>query len=317
VAVLGATGRHYTPTASDLGQPISVAVTATRPGYLTSMVTSASTNATLPGVIRSTTTPEVRGTPMLGRTLHATSGGWSITPDTISYQWYAGSTAIPGATGTSYDPTADVAGQRIHVRVTAAAAGYTPLAVDSPGTHRVVLGVATLEKPTISGTAVLGRTLHAHVASFAPLTATPHFRWYRGAQPIHGARQATYVVRPGDVRHHLRVVVTVREQNWTSAQRRSLATDPVRTVPTLVVHTSVRAGRVDLSLDVTAPGLPSPSGNARALLRSRGLGRFHVKDGHGSLRLALLSPGTHRLTVVYHGGTHQTATRTQVTVTVP
>jgi surface antigen len=315
--VLGATDRTYTPRALDLGKPISVEVIAVRPGYLTAMVTSPDTGDTLAGVIRSTKAPEVSGKPMLGDTLQATSGDWSVTPDTISYQWYAGSTPIAGATGTSYDPTAADAGQRLHVRVTAAAAGYTTLAVDSASTDRVMLGVTTLEKPTISGKAVLGRTLHAHVPAFTPSSATPHYRWYRGADPIHGARDATYVVRRGDVRHHLRVVVTMKAQNWTATQRRSLPTESVLTRPTLVATTTFRAGRVHLTLDVHTPGLASPTGDARVTLRSRGLGRLHVKDGRGSVRLALLAPGTHRLTVVYHGGVHQTRARTHVTVTVP
>jgi surface antigen len=315
--VLGATDRTYTPRALDLGKPISVEVIAMRPGYLTAMLTSASTAATLAGVIRSTTRPLISGKPMLGHTLHATGGGWSITPDTISYQWYAGSTPIAGATHSSYAPTAADAGHRIHVRVTAAAAGYTTLAVDSASTERAVLGVTSLEKPTISGKAILGRTLHARVSSFAPTSATPHYRWYRGDQPIRGAREATYVVRPADVRHHLRVVVTMKAHHWTSTQRRSLGTDSVLTVPTLVAHTTFEGGRVQLTLDVHTPGLASPSGDARVLLKTRGLGRFHVTDGRGSVRLALLAPGTHRLTVVYHGGVHQTSARTHVTVTVP
>ena len=317
VSVPGATSRSYTPAATDLGKPVAVEVTAMRPGYLTSLLTSAPTEAVVPGVIESTTAPQVSGTPMLGHTLHATSGAWSITPDTISYQWYAGTKAIAGASGASYDPTSGVAGHRIHVRVSAAAAGYTTLSVDSASTTRVVLGVATLEKPTISGRPVLGRTLHARVASFAPSTATPHYRWYRGAQPIRGARDATYVVSPDDVRHHLRVVVTMRAQDWTSAQRRSLATGAVRSVPRLVVRTGFRAGRVELTLHVHAPGLTSPSGDVRVLVGSRGLGRFSVENGRGTIRLAALASGTHRLTVVYRRGADQTPARTHVTITVP
>jgi surface antigen len=315
--VSGATDRTYTPRPVDLRKPIAVEVIASRPGYLTAMLTSTPTDKTLPGVIRSTTAPEVSGRPMRGHTLHATSGDWSITPDAVSYQWYAGNKPIAGATRSTYDPTAGEAGQRLHVRVTATSAGYTRLAVDSASTDRVTLGVASLEKPTISGKAILGRTLHAHVPSFAPSSATPHYRWYRGSQPIRGAREATYVVQRGDVLHHLRVVVTMKAEHWVSRQRGSLATDSVLTVPTLVADTTFSAGHVHLTLDVHAPGLASPSGDARVLLKTRGLGRFHVADGHGAVRLALLAPGTHRLTVVYHGGIHQTAARIHVTVTVP
>jgi surface antigen len=317
VPVPGANARTFTPRAEDLAKPIAVEVTAIRPGYLNATLSSAPTAATLPGVIRSTTAPVVSGKAMFGQTLQATSGGWSITPDSVSYQWYAGQTPIPGATTSSYRPNAADAGARLHVRVTAASAGYTPLAVDSANTDPVLLGVITVEKPNISGKAVLGRTLHATVPSFSPNSATPHYRWYRGATPIHGAREATYVVQAADVRHHLSVVVTVKARNWTTGQRRSVATESVLTAPTLLAHAAFRAGRMHLTLDVHTPGLASPSGDARVLLGTRGLGKLHVKDGQGAVRLAQLAPGRHRLTIVYHGGAHQASARTHVTVTVP
>jgi surface antigen len=316
--VSGQTSRTFTPRPEDLGQPVSVEVVATRPGYLTAVLSSTATADTLAGVIRSTTAPEVTGTPMLGRTLHASTGSWSVTPDSLAYQWYSGRSPIVGATDPAYVPTWADAGHRIHVRVTATATGYTRLAVDSASTQRVVLGRATEEKPTVAGRAVLGRTLHAHVASFAPRTGTPHYRWYRGPDPIHGARDATYQVRAADVGHRLHVVVTMRAPNWTPVVRRSTATDHAVSVPTLDVTTTISNGRVHLQLDVHTPGFASPSGDARVLLGSRGLGRFLVLDGRGEQLLARLLPGTHRLTVVYHGGAHQTSTtRTHVTVTVP
>ena len=315
--VLGATSRTFTPRPQDLGKPVTFVIVAMRPGYLTAMVTSVATDDILPGEIRSSTAPGVTGVPMLGHTLHASTGTWSITQGGLAYQWYAGRTPIAGATDPTYDPTAADAGHRIHVRVTATAAGYTPLAIDSASTDRVVLGLATEEKPTVTGRAVLGKLLHAHVPVFAPTTATPHYRWYRGHQPIHGARDASYQVRPADVGHRLHVVVTMRAKNWTSVVRRSAATSSTRTVPTLTVHTTIRQGRVFLRLDVHTPGLASPAGRARVLLGTRGLGKFRVVDGLGSHLLARLASGHHRLTVIYHGGAHQTSARTHVTVTVP
>jgi surface antigen len=315
--VLGATSRTFTPRPLDLGKAVTVEIIAMRPGYLTAMVTSAATDDILPGQIRSTTAPDVTGVPMLGHTLHASTGAWSITPDGLAYQWYAGTKPVAGATDPTYDPTAADAGHRMHVQVTATANGYTPLAIDSASTDRVVLGRATEEKPTVTGRAVLGKLLHAHVAAFAPTSATPHYRWYRGDQPIRGAREAAYQVRPADVGHRLHVVVTMRAKHWTSVVRRSAATARALTVPTLEVHTTIRQGRVHLRLDVSTPGLASPAGKAHVLLGSRGLGKFRIVDGTGAHLLARLASGTHRLTVVYHGRAHQTSARIHVTVTVP
>jgi hypothetical protein len=315
--VLGATDRTFTPRPQDLGRPVGVIVTASRPGYLTAMVPSAATADVLPGVIRSTKAPVLTGHAVVGHELRATSGSWSITPDQITYQWYAGSLLKKGAIKSTYRPTEADAGHRIHVVVTAQSAGYTPEPVASNTSDRVVFGRATEDKPTVTGHPVVGRTLTAHVATFAPSTATAHYRWFRGDQPLRGARAATYVIRPRDVGHHVHVEVTYRATNWTPVTRRSVAVDGIRTVPTLHVRTTMRHGRVYLRLRVRAPGVSSPTGTARVLEGKHGLGHFDVVDGHGGTLLAVLPSGSHELTVVYHGGRRQKSARTTVPVTVP
>ncbi len=315
--VLGATDKTFTPRPEDLGQPVSVIVTASRPGYLTAMVPSAATADVLPGVIRSTKAPTLTGHAVVGHLLQATTGSWSITPDQITYQWYAGSILKKGAIKSTYRPTEADAGHRIHVVVTAHSAGYTPEPATSNTSDRVVFGHATEDKPTVTGHAVVGRTLTAHVATFAPSTATAHYRWFRGDQPLPGARAATYVIRPRDVGHHVHVEVTYRATNWTPVTRRSVAIHGIRTLPTLHVRTTMRHGRVYVRLRVRAPGVSSPRGTARVLEGKRGLGRFVVVDGHGGTLLRLLAPGTHELTVIYHGGARQKSVRTTVPVTVP
>jgi surface antigen len=315
--VLGEVARTFTPRPQDLGKPIAVEVTASRPGYLTAVVPSAPTVAVLPGVIRSTKAPTVTGHAVVGHTLHASSGSWSLTPEQVTYQWYAGSLLENGAINPTYRPTAADAGHRIHVVVTAHSAGYTPEPATSNTSHRVVFGRATEDKPTVTGHALVGSTLTAHVATFTPSTATAHYRWFRGDQPLPGARAATYAIRPRDVGHHVHVEVTYRATNWTPITRRSVAIHGIRAVPTLHVRTTMRHGRVYLRLTVHAPGVSSPGGTSRVLKGKHGLGHFDVVAGHGGTLLALLPPGTHQLTVVYHGGSRQKSVRTTVPVTVP
>ena len=55
--VAGATSKSFTPRPQDLGLPVTVEIMASRPGYLTALVTSQATAATLPGVFRSTKAP--------------------------------------------------------------------------------------------------------------------------------------------------------------------------------------------------------------------------------------------------------------------
>ena len=291
---------------------------ASRPGYLTALVTSQQTAATLPGVFHATKAPEITGRPMVGHTLHASSGSWSLGGVTLSYQWYAGASPIKGATEASYQPTADEAGQPIHVVVTASSAGYTSESATSTDTDRVLLGVADLAKPTLSGKAVLGHTLIAHVATFSPASATPHYRWMRGSEPIRGAHGATYTLRRGDVGHSVHVEVTMRALHWVPSTGRSLGSAQVRTVPVLHVHTSIRNGRVFLRLRVVSPGLAAaPGGSARTLRHHAQLGRFAVVAGRGGRLLAPMRAGTHQITVLYRGGSMETIGRITVPVTIP
>lgn len=313
----GATARTFTPRPQDVGKQVTVDVIASRPGYLTATVRSEKTAATLPGVIKNHEAPVVSGRAVVGRTLHTTDGSWSITPDDFGYRWYSGRHKIAGATGPAYVVSPAEAGHRIHVVVTARHAGYTPLSASSGDTDRVLFGRISFDKPALRGHAVVGRTLTARLTSVEPSAATAHFRWYRDSKPIRGAHSAAYDVQEADLGHRLHVVVTMDADHWVSRTKRSQATTAVKTAPRLHVRTSIRSGRVFLRLAVTSPGLSAPDGHVQVSRRSVVVGGFRVVDGHGSKMLARMRPGTHELTVVYHGGPLETVGRKTVTVRVP
>ena len=63
--------------------------------------------------------PEVTGTPAVGHTLTSSAGTWSAQPDTVTYQWFRGSTLLKGATGATYVVVEKDAGRRLDVVVTA------------------------------------------------------------------------------------------------------------------------------------------------------------------------------------------------------
>ena len=316
--VPGATSRSFTPRPQDVGKPVRVEVLASRDGYLTALVASPQTAPALHGLIHSTQAPEVTGRAMVGHTLHSSTGSWSLDAVTLSYQWYAGSQPIAGATDPTYRPTPADAGLRIHVVVTATSPGYTKRSAESTETDQVLLGHAAVAKPTLSGRAVLGATLRAHLATMTPSSATPHFHWFRGQDPIRGAHDATYVLQAGDVGHRIHVQVTVRARNWVSVSRRSVSTAQVRSVPVLHARTTIRHGRVYLWLRVVSPGLDrAPAGTARAWRGHQRVGRFAIVDGRGGRLLAPMTRGTHEITVVYRGGALEKAGRITLPVTVP
>jgi surface antigen len=311
-----ATAKTFTPRAADLGKKVTVEVIASRAGYLTASVPATSAAAVRPGVLHSHKAPVVTGRAVAGHTLRTTNGTWSLRPDSLRYQWYAGHTAIKGATRSAYTVTPSVAGARIHAVVTAVRAGYTSLAATSDRTKRAVLGRIEFGRPTIRGHVVVGHTVSAHVAGLKPSSATAHYRWYLDGEPIHGAHDESYDVQESDLGHRLRVVVTMRATNWTSRARHSLATS-VRTRPRLHPHLSLRQDRVFLRLVVRAPGLDAVDGRAKVWLGDHRVGMFAVTAGRGSRLLAAMKRGTHTLTIVYRGGAEETVARKTVTVTVP
>ncbi|WBU36827.1 hypothetical protein [Homoserinibacter sp. YIM 151385] len=79
----------------------------------------------------------IAGTPRVGSTLTATPGRWSVDGLRFGYQWLADGEVIPGAVERSYVPTAQQAGMRISVRLTATRTGYLPGTATSAATSAV------------------------------------------------------------------------------------------------------------------------------------------------------------------------------------
>ncbi|KRA32592.1 MULTISPECIES: ExeM/NucH family extracellular endonuclease [unclassified Nocardioides] len=88
--------------------------------------------------------PTVTGTARVGKRLTATPGTWTPAPTSVSYQWLANLTPIPGATGSTLVLKAAQVGKRISVRVTAKATGYLDALAVSAQTAAVVKGNVTL-----------------------------------------------------------------------------------------------------------------------------------------------------------------------------
>ena len=314
----GATARRFTPTAAELGRTITVQVTANRPGYLTAVVPSVATEAVAPGHIDSHQRPTITGTPRVGRTLHASSGSWSVTPGTIAYQWYADGARLDGAIDPTYDPTADDAGKHLTVRVTITSPGYDDATSESAPTSWVSLGVVGFATPPhVNGRAVLGQVLTTRLGAANPSTATPSYQWYRDHDTrIRGAHDATYTLRPADVGHRVHVLVTLHAEHWTNHHTRSQATRIVRSIPVLRIHDALRHGRVELRLAVRAPGIAAPTGRMQVTDHGHLVGHAPVVDGHVTKLLRRLNRGTHRL-VLHYAGPHQTNAHTLVIVQVP
>ncbi|WP_431796526.1 beta strand repeat-containing protein [Microbacterium enclense] len=118
----GATNASYLLVEADRGAQVRLAVTATKAGYTTLTRTSAA--KTILGVFTTTPTPSITGTLQPGATVTASTGTWSPTPDSFTYQWQRDGSAIAGATAKTYTLSTSDAGVDLTVTVTALKAGY-------------------------------------------------------------------------------------------------------------------------------------------------------------------------------------------------
>jgi hypothetical protein len=229
--ISGQTSRYYTPTTSDVNQSIWVRVTATLTGYATTTKDSAtvtvSANACVVGAAN------VSGTAKVEYTLTATAS--NVTPTECTgriYQWYRGSTAISGATASTYKLVAADAGYAVKVRITATGSGLTSGYKDSSA-YTVAKGTPTIGTVSVSGTAKVAYTLTASVSSYTPAGAAVTYQWYRGSTAISGATATTYTAQPADAGYAVKVRVTVAATGYDSLYKDSSAYTVAKGTPTI------------------------------------------------------------------------------------
>ena len=120
----GATASSYTAQPADLGSRLAVLVTGKRSGFMPATATSATTKPVAKGAApRASKAPAVTGAARLGSTLNASTGTWSASGTSFTYQWLRDGKTITGATSSRYKATTADVGKRVSVHVTARIAG--------------------------------------------------------------------------------------------------------------------------------------------------------------------------------------------------
>jgi secreted trypsin-like serine protease len=251
--ISGATNPTYLVSNRDLRRVISVRVTGTEPGYrlaFTSSQTSA-ISATMP--FSQSPTPTITGTPIEGHTLTAQTGAWDPQP-TFTYQWLSNNKPIKSAKASTYELKRTDFGNRISVRIEAKLSGYTTRTITSSQTDAISPGVPfdSTSTPTISGAAVVGRTLTASAGVWDP---EPNFsyQWLSSNKVIRGATGSTYVVRSADLNKPIRVRVTATRAGYAATSLVSAVTSRVaRTMPFSQSPTPTISGITILGETLTA-----------------------------------------------------------------
>jgi RHS repeat-associated protein len=219
--IAGATTSTYLPQASDVGNTISVVVTATN------VAGEASASSTITGTIAAappadTSPPTVTGTPRYAETLTASTGAWSGTPPlSYGYQWRRCNAAgaecanIASATNAAYVPNESDIGARLDVLVTAqntagegtAASAATQTVAPDPPTNA--------KAPAIEGTTQDGHTLTATAGEWTGAPSISFaYQWQRcdsaggACADLEGATGTSYLLGLDDVWSTVRVIVT-------------------------------------------------------------------------------------------------------------
>ncbi len=166
----------------------------------------------------STVAPVVSGQSVQGQTLSASTGSWSPTPTSYTYQWQrstdGGSTwnNISGAITSSYSVAGGDLNAQIRTVVSAINSYGTTVAPTTPVTIGSGAPAATTA-PTVSGHASQGQILSA-TSTWNPAGVSYSYQWQSSSDSgstwtnIGGATSSTYTLASSDLGNLVRVAVT-------------------------------------------------------------------------------------------------------------
>ena len=218
-AIGNATKATYALTSSDFGKKISVKVTASKPGYISSTRTSAATAAVGIGTLDLTTPTNITGTAAVGSKLTAHIATSPIA--VYTYQWWNGDAAIKGATASTYTVTPTDIGATLSVTATAKKTDFTTVPSRSAGVGPVVAGTLTVSTPTLTGTTKVGQKFTAKAT--ATSGALLRYAFYADDELVQLSTSSTYVTTFDVAGAHLTVKVTALKAGYTTVTSASSA----------------------------------------------------------------------------------------------
>ncbi|GAA2243921.1 hypothetical protein GCM10010413_53730 [Promicromonospora sukumoe] len=212
--ISGATKSTYTPTGADAGKTLTVSVLGSADGRIPTSTESAETSVIAVGD-PTASTPKISGTPRVGVPLRALAGSWT-SGTRFAYQWYANGTAISGATGFSFTPTASQRGKKLTVRLVGSRTGFANASRTSAASATVATGVFSQSAPVIIGLATPGAKLTLSRPQSAPTPSTVTYRWKLSGQSISGATGSSLTVKSAWQGRTITVSATVKKSGYTT-----------------------------------------------------------------------------------------------------
>ena len=198
-------------------------------------------------------TPTIAGSPQFEQTLVAVPGSWTPGDVAFSFQWFRDGVAVTDdspANGVHRLSSLDDIGRGFSVRVTGSRPDSAPVAVTSAATGPVAKGTFTnTSRPSISGSAKLGRKLTGRTGRFSRKTDAVSYRWLRDGRPITGATGRTYKVRSADVGTQVTFRVKASREGFSTVTAVSRSkTITQRRVRKTVTYSVATRGHVSASL---------------------------------------------------------------------
>ena len=247
---------------------------------------------------KATGKPTISGTPSVSLTLTADTSGIADADGTstsvFEYQWSAGGTDIPNATGATITLASAHEGKTITVKVTFTDDRGNVESLTSVATTAVAAAAENTPatgRPTISGTAQVGETLSASTAGVADEDGLDNvsysYQWTAGSSDISGAGSSTYTLQDADEGKTIQVRVSFTDDAGNEESLTSDATAAVEggSVPDKPTGLSNTATSSSVTLTWDDPGDSSITHYEifRRDLAVDGVGVFHlIKDNTGS-----------------------------------
>jgi hypothetical protein len=260
-----ATSATYTLIPPEVGFTVRVLVTATGPGG-SQTAASEQTEIVMEPAPENTVIPQITGATLPGSKLSASTGEWTGSPTSFSYQWQSCTTLgacknLEGATSSTYVlATADV-GHSVRVLVTATGPGGSQTATSEeagPVTEPPPPPTVNTALPKISGATSVGSKLSASTGEWSGSPNAYSYEWQSCSGPatcakIKGATSSTYQLTAPDVGQKIRVLVTADGPGGTAtaaSEQTAVIVGEAETAP---------AGETDCFGREEACGYPGPN----------------------------------------------------------
>ena len=258
---IGTNSSTYTLVAADSGASITCVVTATN-----ALGSANSTSNTITAgnyIPVNTAAPVISGATTLSSVLTTTTGTWTESPSSYTYQWKRGATNI-GINNNNYTLVAADSGAAITCVVTASNGSGS----SSPATSNTITAdnyaPANTVAPVISGSTALGGVLSSTTGTWNGIpTITYAYQWRRGSTDIPSATSSNYTLVAADSAQNITCRVTATNSvgsgnvisNTITAQTYSA---PVNTAAPVISGTTTLGSTLS-STTGTFTGNPTPT----------------------------------------------------------